>query len=123
VQVYSHERSQRPLHPIQSVGRNGWKPHNKLGNCADSDDNFIPATSTAHQATTISHDSPINFIVQPYNHDAGASYACRSVLEEVTEGGWCASKLGLGPEYPGLQDESELERMSHLACSASGRLV
>jgi hypothetical protein len=24
------------------------------------------------------------------------------VLEEVTEGGWCASKLGLGPEYPGL---------------------
>jgi hypothetical protein len=24
-------------------------------------------------------------------------------LEEVTEGGWCASKLGLGPEYPGLQ--------------------
>jgi hypothetical protein len=28
-------------------------------------------------------------------------------LEEVTEGGWCASKLGLGPEYPGLQYESE----------------
>jgi hypothetical protein len=25
------------------------------------------------------------------------------VLEEVIEGGWCASKLGLGPEYPGLQ--------------------
>jgi hypothetical protein len=38
--------------------------------------------------------------VQPYK--AGASYACRSVLEEVDTGGWCASKLGLGPEYPGL---------------------
>jgi hypothetical protein len=25
------------------------------------------------------------------------------VLEEVTEGGWCANKLGLGPEYPGPQ--------------------
>jgi hypothetical protein len=44
-------------------------------------------------------------------------------LEEVDTGGWCASRLGLGPEYPGLQYESELERMSHLACSASGRLV
>jgi hypothetical protein len=29
------------------------------------------------------------------------------LLEEVTEGGWCASKLGLSPEYPGLQYESE----------------
>jgi hypothetical protein len=85
-----------------SVGRSGGKPHDKLvGNGAESDDDFIPATPTA-QATTISHDSPINFIVQPYN--AGASYACRSVLEEVTEGGWCASKLGLGPEYPGLDE-------------------
>jgi hypothetical protein len=28
------------------------------------------------------------------------------MLEEVTEGGWCASKLGMGPEYPG-RDESE----------------
>jgi hypothetical protein len=43
---------------------------------------------------------PIVFIVQPYN--AVASYACRSVLEEVDTGGWCASKLGVGPEYPGL---------------------
>jgi hypothetical protein len=69
-----------------------------------SDDDFIPATPTA-QATTISHDNPSNYIVQPYK--ALASYACRSVLEEVTKGGWCARKLGLGPEYPGLQYESE----------------
>jgi hypothetical protein len=60
VQAYSH--SERLLHPIHSVGRSGGKPHDKLiGNGADSDDDFIPATSTA-QATTISHDSPSNFI-------------------------------------------------------------
>jgi hypothetical protein len=69
----------RPLHPIHLVGRSGGKPHDKLlGNGADSDDDFIPATSTA-QATTISHDSPYNFIVQPY--DTAASPDCRSVLE------------------------------------------
>jgi hypothetical protein len=28
----------------------------------------------------------------------------RELLEEVIEGGWCASKLGLGPEYPGLAE-------------------
>jgi hypothetical protein len=82
-------RSGRPLHPIHLVGRSGGKPRDKLlGNGADSDDVFVPATPTA-QATTISHDSPTIFRVQPYN--AGASYACRSVLEEVTEGGWCAN--------------------------------
>jgi hypothetical protein len=27
-------------------------------------------------------------------------------LEGVSTGGWCASKLGMGPGYPGL-DESE----------------
>jgi hypothetical protein len=43
----------QPLHPIHSVGRSGGKPHDKLGQGA-SDDDFIPATSTA-QATTISH--------------------------------------------------------------------
>jgi hypothetical protein len=54
---------QRLLHPIHSVRRSGTKPHNKLvGNGADSDDDFIPATSKA-QATTISHIStPSNFI-------------------------------------------------------------
>jgi hypothetical protein len=58
VQADSH--SERPLHPIQSnsVGRSGGKPHDKLvGNGADSDDDFIPATPTA-QATTISHSYP-----------------------------------------------------------------
>jgi hypothetical protein len=25
-------------------------------------------------------------------------------LEGVSTGGWCASKLGRGPEYPGLDD-------------------
>jgi hypothetical protein len=65
-----------------SVGRSGGKPHDKLvGNGADSDDNFIPATSTAQATTIISHDSPTNFIVQPYN--AAALSDCRSVLEEV----------------------------------------
>jgi hypothetical protein len=53
VHVNSHERSERPLHPIHLVGRSGGKPHDKLGQGA-GDDDFIPATSTA-QATTINH--------------------------------------------------------------------
>jgi hypothetical protein len=118
VQVYSHERSGRPLRPIKSVGRSGGKPRDKLGNGANSDDvNLQPQQHKRQQSAT----TATIFIVQPY--DTAASSDCRSVLEGVTEGGWCASKLGLGPEYPGLQYESELERMSHLACSASGRLV
>jgi hypothetical protein len=60
--VQADSRSERPLHPIHSVGRSGGKPHDKLvGNGADSDDDFIPATSRAQEAT-ISHDSPTNFI-------------------------------------------------------------
>jgi hypothetical protein len=55
-----------PCTQSNTVGRSGGKPRDKLGNGADSDDVFVPATPTA-QATTISHDSPINFIVQPYN--------------------------------------------------------
>jgi hypothetical protein len=40
-----------------TVGRSGGKPHDKLvGNGADSDDDFIPATATAREAT-ISHIS------------------------------------------------------------------
>jgi hypothetical protein len=35
------------------------------------------------------------------------------LFEVVDTEGWCANNLGLGPEYPGLQYESELERMSH----------
>jgi hypothetical protein len=71
-----------------------WKPHDKLvGNGADSDDDFIPATPTAQettaQETTISHSRPQIYRVQPYK--AGASYACRSVLEEVDTGGWCGN--------------------------------
>jgi hypothetical protein len=85
-----------------TVGRSGGKPRDKLGNGADSDDVFVPATPTA-QATTISHDSPTIFspAIQ-----CRTSSDCRSVLEGVMQRGWCASKLGLGPEYPGL-DESE----------------
>jgi hypothetical protein len=44
-------------------------------------------------------------------------------LEVVDTGGWCANNLGMGPEYPGLQYESELARMSHLACSSRWRGV
>jgi hypothetical protein len=60
VQADSH--SERPLHPILLVGSSCGKPHDKPvgNNGADSDDDFIPATSTA-QATTISHNSPTNF--------------------------------------------------------------
>jgi hypothetical protein len=39
--------------------------------------------------TTISHSHPLVFSIQPYK--AGASYACRSVLEEVVTGGWCVN--------------------------------
>jgi hypothetical protein len=31
-----------------------------------------------------------------------------SLLEEVDTGGWCASKLGRGPEYSGLADSFPL---------------
>jgi hypothetical protein len=30
------------------------------------------------------------------------------VLEVVDTGGWCASKLGMGPEYPGLVDSNPI---------------
>jgi hypothetical protein len=88
MQVYSHKRNGRPLHPIHSVGRSGGKPHNKLGNGADSDDNFIHATPTA-QSTTISHDSP-SILSSPVTQCRALS-DCRSVLEDVVKGGWCAS--------------------------------
>jgi hypothetical protein len=89
----------------QPFGWQEWREATQQARPMASDNDFIPATSRA-QESTISHIStPSNFIVQPYK--AVASYACRSVLEEVTERGWCASKLGLGPEYPGLQYESE----------------
>jgi hypothetical protein len=48
---------------------------------------------------------------------------CGHLLEVVDTGGWCANNLGMGPEYPGLQYESELERMNHLACSTRWRGV
>jgi hypothetical protein len=67
VLVNSH-RGQEPVvtaaHPIHSVGRSGGKPHDKLvGNGADtSDDDFIPATATAQEAT-ISHSRPCTMLV------------------------------------------------------------
>jgi hypothetical protein len=35
---------------------------------------------------------------------------CWLVLEDVDTGGWCASKLGMGPEYPGLDESVEYAR-------------
>jgi hypothetical protein len=32
------------------------------------------------------------------------------LLEGVSTGGWCASKLGMGPEYPGLDESVEYAR-------------
>jgi hypothetical protein len=36
------------------------------------------------------------------------------VLEEVDTGGWCASKLGVGPEYPGPDESAECASWSVL---------
>jgi hypothetical protein len=49
--------------PIHSVGRSGGKPHDKLvGNVAESDNDFIPATSRAQEATISHISTPFNFI-------------------------------------------------------------
>jgi hypothetical protein len=37
-----------------------------------------------------------------------------NLLEVVDTGGWCASKLGMGPEYPGLDDSAEYASWSVL---------
>jgi hypothetical protein len=36
------------------------------------------------------------------------------VLEVVDTGGWCASRLGMGPEYPGLDESVEHARWRFL---------
>jgi hypothetical protein len=100
VQVNSHERSNDRCTQSNPFRLAGVGSSISARQATISDDVHLqPQQHKRQQSTT---QLPQQFYrVQPYK--AGASYACRSVLEEVTEGGWCASKLGLGPEYPGLQ--------------------
>jgi hypothetical protein len=36
------------------------------------------------------------------------------MLEVVDTGGWCANNLGMGPEYPGLDESAECTSWSVL---------
>jgi hypothetical protein len=49
-----------------------------------------------------------------YHIPSGASTRFGRLLEGVSTGGWCASKLGRGPEYPGLDESAECASWSVL---------
>jgi hypothetical protein len=74
-----------------TVGRSGGKPHNKLvGNGADSDDDFIPATSTAQEATISHISTPSNFIESSHTKQ-GHCMPAGVCWKKLCRGGWCAS--------------------------------
>jgi hypothetical protein len=84
VQAYSH--SERPVHPIQY----GWKEWREATQQARLWPvmTFLYLQPQQHKKQQSATQLP-KFIVQPYN--ATAPSDCRSVLEEVMQGGWCAS--------------------------------